>query len=150
MSVYDNNKVYVTLPSAPEDDTAQKYRLQKVSEREAFFLHRMEEREKLAKKIRQIGNSIFIADTRLIITTVVAGSTLIAAFASGVVIPVGIALTGTSLLLIYCNNSYPEESFSCKCKAEKTQGDLIISSDKAPEYPGHHIQSFDRWTCIRP
>ena len=25
MSVYDNNKVYPTLPSAPEDDTAQKY-----------------------------------------------------------------------------------------------------------------------------
>ena len=38
MSVYDNNKVYPTLPSAPEDDTAQKYRLQKVSEIESILL----------------------------------------------------------------------------------------------------------------
>ena len=50
MSVY-NNKVYSMLSSAPEDDTDQKYRLQKVSEMEAFFLHQMEEHEKLAKKI---------------------------------------------------------------------------------------------------
>ena len=33
------NKVYPTLPSAPEDSTAQKYRLQKISEIETFFLH---------------------------------------------------------------------------------------------------------------
>ena len=59
----------------------------------------MEEREKLAKKVRQIGNIILIADTGLIITTVITGSTSIAAFASGVAIPVGIALTGASLLL---------------------------------------------------
>ena len=61
MSVYDNNKVYPALPRAPaEDDTAQKYQLQKVSEIEAFFLHKMEECEKLAKKGRQIGNTILI------------------------------------------------------------------------------------------
>ena len=99
MSVYDN-KVYPTLPSGPEDpDTAQNYRLQKVGEIKKFFLNEMEEREKLAKNIRQIGNSLLIADIGLIITTVITGSTLIAAFASGVVIPVGIALTGASLLL---------------------------------------------------
>ena len=99
MSVYDNNKVYLTLHSAPEDGTVQKYRLQKVSEIEVFFLHEMEESEKLAKKVRRIGNSILIADTGLIITTAITRSTLVAAFASGVVIPIGIALTGASLLL---------------------------------------------------
>ena len=31
MSVYDNNTIYPSLPSAPEDSTAQKYRLQKIS-----------------------------------------------------------------------------------------------------------------------
>ena len=60
----------------------------------------MKKREKLAKKVRRIGNSIFIADTGLIITTVITGLTLITAFASGVAITVGIALTGTSLLLL--------------------------------------------------
>ena len=61
MSVYDNNKVYPTLPSAPEDpDTAQNYRLHKVGEIEKFFLEEMEEHEKLAKKFRRIGNTILI------------------------------------------------------------------------------------------
>ena len=150
MSVYDNNKVYPTLPSAPEDDTAQKYRLQKVSEIEAFFLHEMEEREKLAKKVRRIGNSILIVDTGLIITTVITGSTSIAAFASGVAIPVGIALTGTSLLLSIATTVTRKESFSYECQAEKTRGDLIIGSDQTREYSGHHLQGSHRWTCIRP
>ena len=37
MSVYDNKKVYPTLPSAPEKSTAQKCRLQKIGEIETFF-----------------------------------------------------------------------------------------------------------------
>ena len=91
MSVY--NKFYSTLPNAQEDpDTAQKYRFQKVGEIEKFFLKEMEERKKLAKKVRRIGNSILVAHTGLFITTVITGSTSIAAFASGVAIPVGIAL----------------------------------------------------------
>ena len=97
MSQY-NNKVYPTFPSAPED-TAQNYRIQKVDEIEKFFLKEMDEREKLAKKIRSIGNTILIADTGLIITTVITKSTLIAAFASGVAITIGIVLNGASLLL---------------------------------------------------
>ena len=81
MSVYNNNKVYPTLPSAPEDpDTVQNYRLQKVGEIEKFFLEEMEEREKLAKKVRQIGNTILVADTGLIITTVITGSTFNSSF----------------------------------------------------------------------
>ena len=60
---------------------------------------RIEEREKLAKKFRRIGNTILITDTGLIIITVITGSTSIAAFASGVAIPVGIALTSASMFL---------------------------------------------------
>ena len=40
-----------------------------------------------------------IVDTRLITSTVITGGISIAAFASGVGLPVGIALSGTSLLL---------------------------------------------------
>ena len=59
MSVYNNNKFYTTLPSAPEDpDTAQNYRFHNVGEIEKFFLDEMEEHEKLAKKFRRIGNTI--------------------------------------------------------------------------------------------
>ena len=59
----------------------------------------MEQREKLVKKVKRIGNTILIADTGLIITTVITGSTSIAAFASGIAIPLRIALIGGSLLL---------------------------------------------------
>ena len=55
MSVYDNNKVYPTLPSAPEDP-AQHFRTtdfrRSVRSRNSS-LEEMEEREKLAKKVRQ-------------------------------------------------------------------------------------------------
>ena len=61
----DKNKVYPTLPSAPEDpDTAQNYRLQKVGEIKKFFIEEMQQREKLAKKIRWIDNTIFVAMTQ--------------------------------------------------------------------------------------
>ena len=54
MSVYDNNKVYPKLPSAPKDtDIAQNYRIYKVVEIEKFFLKKMEEGEKKSKKFRQ-------------------------------------------------------------------------------------------------
>ena len=106
------------LSSAPEDpETAQNYRLQKVSQIEKFFLDEIEQREKLAKKFQRISNSILIADTGFIITTVITGSTLIAAFASGVAMPIGNALTGGNLLL---SISYTQEYGNYECQAEKT------------------------------
>ena len=52
MSVYGNNKVYSTLPSALEDpETAQHYKLHKVGEIEKFFLKEMEERKKTSKEV---------------------------------------------------------------------------------------------------
>ena len=60
---HDNNKIYQTFPSAPENPkTAQNYRLHKVSEIEKFFLDEIKEREKLTKKFRHIGNIILVAD----------------------------------------------------------------------------------------
>ena len=104
MSVYDNNKVYPTHPTVPEDDAAKKYRLQKVSEIEAFFLHEIEEREKLAKKVKWISKIILVAATGLIITTLITGSISISAFASDVAISVELGLTRES--------GYAERSFS--------------------------------------
>ena len=110
------------MPSAPENDTAQKYRLQKVSEIETFCLHEMGKREKLSKKIRRIGNSILIVDTGLIITTVITTSTLIAVFALGVAIPIGTDLTGSSLLLSIAT-TVTRESLSAVNVKQKTHED---------------------------
>ena len=99
MSIYDNDtKIYPDLnPSAPQEP--QTYRLKKLTEIEAFFLDEIEVRERIAKKMKRFNTITGIVDTGLITSTVITGGISTAAFASGVGLPVGIALSGTSLLL---------------------------------------------------
>ena len=56
-------------------------------------------REQIAKKVKRFNTITGIVDTGLITSTVINGVISIAAFASGVDLPAGIALSGTSLLL---------------------------------------------------
>ena len=99
MSIYDNDtKIYPDLnPSAPKEP--QTYRLQKLTEIETFFLDEIEVRERIAKKMKRFNTITGIVDTGLITSTVITGGISIAAFASGVGLPVGAALGGTSLLI---------------------------------------------------
>ena len=98
MSMYDNDtRIYPDFnPSAPQD--SQTYRLNKLSKIEAFFLNEFEKCEQKAKKIKQSITVLSIADASLITSTVLTGGISIAALASGVGLPVGIALGGVSLL----------------------------------------------------
>ena len=99
MSIYDNEtKIYPDLnPTAPQEP--QSYRLNKLSEIEAFFLDEIEVREQIAKKMKRFNTITGIVDTGLITSTVITGGISIAAFDSVVGLPVGIALSGTSLLI---------------------------------------------------
>ena len=99
MSVYDNKtKIYPNLnPSSPQEP--QSYRLNKLSEIETYFLNEIEVHKQIAKKMKRFNTITGIVDTGLITSTVITGGISIAAFASGVGLPVGIALSGTSLLL---------------------------------------------------
>ena len=99
MSIYNNEtKIYPDLnPTAPQEP--QTYRLKQLTEIEAFFLDEIEVRERIAKKMKRFNTITGIVDTGLITSTVITGGISIAAFASGVGLPVGIALSGTSLLL---------------------------------------------------
>ena len=63
------------------------------------MLNEIEVRERIAKKMKRFNTITGIVDTSLITSTVITGGISIAAFASGVGLPVGIALSGTSLLL---------------------------------------------------
>ena len=74
--------------------------VKKLTEIEAFFLDEIEVRERIAKKTKRFNAITGIVDTDLITSTFISGSTIsIAAFASGVGLPVGIALGGTILIL---------------------------------------------------
>ena len=70
-----------------------------MSEIEAFFLDEIEVCEQIAKKMKRFNTILGIIDTGLITSTVITGGISIATFASGVGLPVGISLSGTSLLL---------------------------------------------------
>ena len=73
--------------------------MQKLTEIEAYLLNEIEVREQIAKKMKLFNIITSIIDTSLITSTVITGGISIAAFASGVGLPVGIALSGTSLHL---------------------------------------------------
>ena len=99
MSIQDNEtKIYPDLnPTAPQE--TQTHRLQKLTEIEAYLLNKIEVRERIAKKMKRFNTITGIVDTGLITSTVITGGIATAAFVSGVGLPVGIALSGTSLLL---------------------------------------------------
>ena len=99
MSIYDNEpKIYPDLnPTAPQEP--QTYRLNKLSEIEAYFLNEIEVREQIAKKKKPFNTITGIVYTGLITSSVITGGILITAFASGVNLSIGIALSGTNLIL---------------------------------------------------
>ena len=101
MSIYGNetaSKIYPHLsPTAPQE--AQTYRLNKLTETEAYLHDEIEVRERNAKKMKRCNTITGIVDTGRITSTVITGGISIATFASGVGLPVGIVLSGTSLLL---------------------------------------------------
>ena len=71
----------------------------KLTETEAYLLYEIKVCEQLAKKMKIFGTVTSIVLTGLITSTVITGGIRIAAFASGVDLPVGIGLSRTSLLL---------------------------------------------------
>ena len=118
MSIYDNKtKNYRNLnPTAPQEP--QTYHLNKLSETEAYFLNEIDVREQIAKKIKRFNKTTGIVDTGLITSTVITGGISITAFASGVTLPVGINLSGTSLLLFLAtpNTQKSFKTFTLKQK----------------------------------
>ena len=101
MSICNNEtKIYLDLnPTAPQNP--QTYRTNILTEIEAYLLNEIEVCERIAKNMKRFNTITGIVDTGLITSTVITGGISIAAFTSGVDLPVGILLSGTSLLLSF-------------------------------------------------
>ena len=102
MSVYSDKRLYPPLEdmaSAPPPDEGHLYRLKKIEGVVAYLQNEVKEREILYKKFKRYSTSVRLADHTLITATVIAGSGSIAALATGVGLPVSIALGGVSLCL---------------------------------------------------
>ena len=69
-----------------------------MSEIEVYFLNKIENCEQIVKKVERFNRIRGIVETGLTTSTVITGGISIAPFASGVGLPVDIALSGTSLL----------------------------------------------------
>ena len=98
MSIYGNKtNIYPDLnPLAPQEPKT--YWLKKLTETEAYLLNEIEVHEQTAKKMKWFSTTTSIMDTGLITSMVITGGISIAAFASRVGLPIGINLSGTSLL----------------------------------------------------
>ena len=130
MRVNENKtKIYPGLnPTAPQEP--QLYQLNKLSEIEAFFLDEIEVCEQIAKKMKRFNTITGIVDTGLITSTVITGGISIAAYASGVGLPVGIALSGTSLLL-FLATAITKKSFKIfTVKQEKHNAIKLLAQSK--------------------
>ena len=97
MDIYDNEtKIYPDLnPTAPYEP--QTYWLQKLTEIEEYLLNEIEDREREAKKMKRFKTIISIPGTGLITSKVITRGTSIAISSSGIDLPVGIILCGTSI-----------------------------------------------------
>ena len=97
---------------------------------EVFFLDEIEVREQIAKKMKRFNTITGIVDTGLITSTVITGGISIAAYASGVGLPVGIALSGTSLLL-FLATAITKKSFKIfTVKQEKHNAIKLLAQSK--------------------
>ena len=132
MSICDNettSKIYPDLnPTAPQEP--QTYCLKKLTEIETFFLDEIKVRERIAKKMKRFNTITGIVDTGLITSTVITGGISIAAFASGVGLPVGIALSGTSLLFSLATVITRKSSKTFTVKQEKHDAIKLLAQSK--------------------
>ena len=119
MNIYHNettSKSYPDLnPMAPQE--SQIYRFKKLTEIEAYLLDEIEARERIAKKMKRFNTITGIIDTGLITSTVITGG--IAAFVSGVGLPVGIALSRSSLFLFLATVITPKSFKTFTVKQQK-------------------------------
>ena len=127
MSIYDNeSKIYADLnPTAPQEP--QTYRLKKLRH---FFLMKLKFVNELPKKLKLFNAITGIVDTDLITSTVITGGIFIAAFASDVGLPVGIAISGTSLLLSLATSITRKSFKNFTVKQEKHDSIKLLAQSR--------------------
>ena len=101
-----------------------------MTEIEVFFLDEIEVCEQIAKKMKRFNTITCIVDTGLITSTMITGGTSIAAFAGGVGLPVGIALSGASLLLSLTTVIKQKPSKTFTIKQEKHDAIELLAQSK--------------------
>ena len=131
-------ELYPKLPTAPPiEDQGQGYRLQKISEIQAFLEKEVEERGKLSKKYFRAAKIVDSVDTVLITLTIGAGAGGIGLLSTIVAAPTVIAIEGVALFtgLLSIIGKY-NVNWSTS-KAEKHEKIKTIASTKLNTISSH-------------
>ena len=94
------------------------------------MLDGIEVRAQITKKMKRFNKITGIVETGLITSTVITGGISIAAFASGVGLPVGIPLSGTSLLLSLATVITRKSFETFTIKQEKHDVNKLLAQSK--------------------
>ena len=131
-------ELYPKLPTAPPiEDQVQGYRLQKISEIQAFLEKEVEERGKLSKKYFRAAKIVDSVDTVLITITIGAGAGGIGLLSTVVAAPTVIAIEGAALFtgLLSIIGKYSVKWSTSK--AEKHEKIKTIASTKLNTISSH-------------
>ena len=123
-------KLYPSLPSAPQPDESHIYRLKKIEEVEVFLRAEISQRERLYKKFKRHATTTQILDHTLITATVITGSGSIVTLCTGVGLPASIALASVSLILSLTTAITRKTSKLYDTKAKKHDKITVLAQTK--------------------
>ena len=123
----DAGKLYPTLPSAPEEDEGQDFRLKTIKEVEAFMHQEIAERSRLSKKFDNCSSITSYVNYGLTVTTVITGSGGIACLSTGIGAPIALALGGISLFSTLTSGITHRLSKIYTVKSKKHHDILVVA-----------------------
>ena len=123
----DTGKLYPAIPSAPEEDEGQAFRLKTIKEVEAFLNAEVVERSRLSKKFENCSSVTSYVNYGLTATTIITGSGGIACLTTGIGAPVALALGGISLVATVTSGITHRLSKIYTVKAKKHH-DILVTA----------------------
>ena len=127
MARYDIEKIYPPIPSAPEEDEGQTFRLKTIKEVEAFMQQEISERSRLSKKFDNCSSITSYVNYGLTATTIITGSGGIACLTTGIGAPIALALGGISLASTVTSGITHRLSKIYTVKAKKHHDILVVA-----------------------
>ena len=123
----DTGKLYPVLPTAPEEDEGQAFRLKTIKEVEAFMHAEIAERSRLSKKFDNCSSITSYVNYGLTATTIITGSGGIACLSTGIGAPIALALGGISLASTLTSGITHRLSKIYNVKAKKHNDILMVA-----------------------
>ena len=127
MARYDIEKIYPPIPSAPEADESQAFRLQTIKEIENFLTAEITERSRLSKKFENCSSITSYLQYGSTATMVITGGGGVACLSTGIGAPIAFALGGIGLFSALTSGVAVRLSKIYSLKARKHHDILVVA-----------------------